>query len=127
MPTPSPIIAAMVGAALETSIALASSVMPPRPVATATRASAIGISAATTHPTQTPTATPPAPGLPRWLHRVGDRGEGVGAELRRRHVEGDRGNADAPVGRHRPGGERIGPRGHVLHARDPGDRRGARV
>ena len=45
---PHPIIAPMVGAALETSIALASSVIAPRPAATATRVRAIRTSAART-------------------------------------------------------------------------------
>src|SRR5216117_711723 len=48
MPTPSPIIAATVGAPLETSIALASSMMPPTPVATATRAIALALVAVAT-------------------------------------------------------------------------------
>ena len=57
MPTPSPIIAPMVGAALDTSIALASRVMPPTPTATATRVSAIGSSAATIVPKATTSTT----------------------------------------------------------------------
>src|SRR6266496_4138833 len=57
MPTPSPIIAPAVGAAVETSIAPASSAMPLTPAATATRASAIGTSAATT---VTNAASPPS-------------------------------------------------------------------
>src|SRR6266496_3005982 len=57
MPTPSPIIAPAVGAAVETSIAPASSAMPLTPAATATRASAIGTSAATTVPNATTSTT----------------------------------------------------------------------
>src|SRR5215207_487830 len=57
MPTPSPIIAPMVGAALETSMALASRAIPPRPTATATRVSAIGSSAATIVPKATTSTT----------------------------------------------------------------------
>jgi hypothetical protein len=57
MPTPSPIIAPMVGAAVETSIAPASSVMLPRPVATAIRVSAIGTSAARIVPNATTSTT----------------------------------------------------------------------
>jgi hypothetical protein len=47
----------MVGAALETSIALASSVMPLRPTATATRVRAIGTRAATSVPNATTSTT----------------------------------------------------------------------
>src|SRR5918994_946934 len=57
MPTPSPIIAAMVGAAPETSMALASRAIQPRPTATATRVSAIGSSAATIVPKATTSTT----------------------------------------------------------------------
>src|SRR5918995_1533668 len=57
MPTPSPIIAPIVGAAVEISIVPASSAMPPTPAATATRASAIGTSAATTVPNATTSTT----------------------------------------------------------------------
>src|ERR687898_696073 len=57
MPTPSPIIAAMVGAAPETSMALASRAIQPRPTATATRVRAIGSSAATIVPKATTSTT----------------------------------------------------------------------
>ncbi len=53
MPTPSPTMAPMVGAAVETVRPPASSTMPPRPRPTATSASAIGTRAATTVPKAT--------------------------------------------------------------------------
>nr|WP_236243458.1 hypothetical protein [Streptomyces sp. CC228A] len=65
---PRPIIAPIVGAAVDTSMAFASSAMPPRPAAMATRASTIGTSAATIVPNATTritaAATSPAASAP---------------------------------------------------------------
>src|SRR4051812_47917112 len=57
MPTPSPTMAPIVGAAVDTSMAPASSAIPATPAATATSASTIGTRAATTVPKATTSTT----------------------------------------------------------------------